>query len=170
MINLSGVFNFFIILVEICVIGALIFAAIEFIATDERFKRIAKIAVGGVLLVLFLFACRDVFVGGTSGTNLTPLGFLWFAIGVILVLIVWYVIDALLGWVAAYWFPPLGGALTIVRFVIAGLMLVVILIIAANVLFGAQMAGGTNLFRTGNEHRSQLHDRGLVLLGGRHAA
>ena len=40
MINLSGVFNFFIILVELCVIGALIFAALDFIGTDERFKKI----------------------------------------------------------------------------------------------------------------------------------
>ena len=110
-------------------IGALIFAAIDFIATDARFKKIAKIAVGGVLVVLFLFAVRAVFAGGAGGMNLTPLGFLYFAIGVILVLIVWYVIDALLGYVAANWAPFLTPALTIIRFVLAGLMLVVILLI-----------------------------------------
>jgi hypothetical protein len=141
MINLGGVFNFFIILVELCVIGAMIFAALEFIATDPRFKQIAKIAVGGVLVVLFLFAVRAVFVGGSGGMNLTPLGFLYFAIGVILALLVWYVIDAMLGWIAANWFTPMAPALGIIRFVIAGLMLVVILLIAANVLFGASLGG-----------------------------
>jgi hypothetical protein len=142
MINLGGVFNFFIILVELIVIGALIFAAIDFIGTDERFKKIAKIAVGGVLVVLFLFAVKGVFAGGAGGMNLTPIGFLYFAIGVILTLIVWYVIDAVLGWIAANWFPPMAPALGIIRFVLAGLVLVVILLIAANVLFSAP---GTSL-------------------------
>jgi len=145
MINLTGVFNFFIVLVELCVIGALIFAAIEFIATDERFKKIAKIAVGGVLVILLLFAIKAVFGGGGGGMNLTPLGFIWFAAGVILTLIVWYVIDAALGWVAANWAPFLAPALGIIRFVLAGLMLVVILLIAANVLFGASVMGGSPL-------------------------
>lgn len=152
MINLSGVFDFFIILVELCVIGALIFAAIDFIATDPRFTKIAKYAVGGVLVVLFMFACKAVFFGGGGGMNLTPLGFLYFAIGVILVLIVWYVIDAILGWIATNWFPPLAAVLAIVRFVLAGLMLVIILLIAANVLFGASMLSGGAPFRF--DHRT----------------
>ena len=135
-INLGGVFNFFIVLVELVIIGALIFAAVDFISTDERFKRIAKLATGGVLVVLLLFAVKAVFSGGGGGMNLTPLGFLYFAIGVILTLVVWYVLDAALGYAAANWFPPLTGALGIVRFVLAALVLVVILLIAANVLFG----------------------------------
>jgi hypothetical protein len=155
MINLSGVFNFFIILVELCVIGALIFAAIDFIATDERFKKIAKIAVGGVLVVLFLFAVKAVFSGGEGGMNLTPLGFLYFAVGVILTLLVWYVIDAILGYIAASWAPFLAPALGIIRFVLAGLMLVVILLIAANVLFGASIGGSTFRFSEGR-HGSLL--------------
>ena len=137
-INLGSVFNFFIILIELVIIGALIFAAIDFISTDERFKRIAKLATGGVLVVLLLFAVKAVFSGGGgAGINLTPLGFLYFAIGVILTLVVWYVLDALLGYAAATWFPPLAAALGIIRFVLAALVLVVILLIAANVLFGA---------------------------------
>ena len=155
MINLSAVFNFFIILVELCVIGALIFAALDFIATDERFKRIAKIAVGGVLVVLFMFAVKAVFSGGEGGMNMTPLGFLYFAVGVILVLLVWYVIDAVLGWIAATWAPFLAPALGIIRFVLAGLMLVVILLIAANVLFGASLGGAP--FRFGElQHHGAL--------------
>jgi hypothetical protein len=160
MINLSGVFSFFIILVELCVIGAMIFAAMDFIATDERFKKIAKIAVGGVLVVLFLFAIKAVFAGGGSGMNLTPLGFLYFAIGVILVLIVWFVIDAALGWIAANLFPPLAGVLEIIKFVLAGLMLVVILLIAANVLFGATMGGAP--FRLSQLESMPRHDRAPI--------
>jgi hypothetical protein len=153
MINLGGVFNFIIVFVELLVIGGMIFAAIEFISTDVRFKYIAKIAVGGVLLVLFLFAAKAVFLGGDGGANLTPIGFLWFAIGVILTLLVWYIIDVALGYIAREWWPPLAGALDIVRFVLAGLMLVVILLIAANVLFGANVMGGVT-FR--NDRHSQL--------------
>jgi hypothetical protein len=159
MINLSSVFNFFIILVELCVVGALIFAAIEFIATDPRFKQIAKIAVGGVLVVLFLFAIKAVFSGGDGGMNLTPLGFLYFAIGVILTLIVWYVIDAVLGYVAASWAPFLAPALGIIRFVLAGLVLVVILLIAANVLFGASIGGAPFRFSDGRHGALLSNDR-----------
>src|ERR1700688_41594 len=155
--NLDSVFKFFIILVELFVIGALIFAAIEFIATDLRFKKIAKIAVGGVLVVLFLFAIEAVFTGGGGAAmNLTPLGFLYFAIGVILTLIVWYVIDAVLGYAAANWLPGISPALAIIRFVLAGLVLVVILLIAADVLFGASVIGGAP-FRLGTSMRP--HDR-----------
>jgi hypothetical protein len=156
MINLGGVFNFFIMLIELIVIGALIFAAVDFIATDERFKKIAKIAVGGVLVVLFLFAVKAVFSGGGGGMNLTPLGFIYFAVGVILVLIVWYVIDALLGYVVSHWAQFLAPAIDIIRFVIAGLMLVVILLIAANVLFGANVFGGATFRFDNREHQSRI--------------
>ena len=142
----SALIDFLITLVGLIFIGAMIFMAIDFISTDERFKKIAKIAVGGVLVVLFMFAIRALFGGGGGGMNLTPLGFLLFAIGVILVLIVWYVIDALLGYIAASWAPFLAPVLGIIRFVLAGLMLVVILLIAANVLHigsGSESIGGT---------------------------
>jgi hypothetical protein len=150
LINLTGVFNFFIVVVELVVIGALIFAAIDFIATDDRFKKIAKLASGGVLVVLLLFAIQGVFTGGGKGMNLTPLGFLYFAVGVILTLIVWYVLDKLLDYAAANWFKPLAGALDVIKFVLAGLVLVVILLIAANVLFGAAMGGANFRFSTGS--------------------
>lgn len=149
MINLGAVFNFFIILIELCVIGALIFVALDFISTDERFKKIAKIAVGGVLVILFLFAVKAVLTGGAGGVNMTPLGFLYFAIGVILVLIVWYVIDAFLGYIAANWAPWIAPALALIRFVLAGIVLVVILLIAADVLFGAAALSGGAHFRLG---------------------
>jgi hypothetical protein len=161
MINLGGVFNFFIILVEIFIIGGMIWLAIDFIGTDDRFKRIAKFAVGGVLLILFLFAVRDVFGGGGgSGMNLTPVGFLYFAIGVILTLIVWFVIDYVIG-VLANWWTPLSAVLPLVRFVLAGLMLVVILLIAANVLFGTSVMGGATLR---GDHHSQLDERHALWL------
>lgn len=161
-INLSSVFNFIIILVELCFIGALIYAAIEFIATDERFKYIAKIAVAGVLVVLFLFAVKAVFSGGGGGMNLTPLGFLYFAIGVILVLVVWFIIDKVLAYAPGL-FPdrmlaPLGAVMSIVQFVLAAIVLVVILLIAANVLFGAGVGTSNLPFRFSDSAMPRLAD------------
>ena len=145
-------------MVELCVIGALIFTAVDFISTDERFKKIAKIAVGGVLVVLFMFAVRDVFSGGnSSGMNLTPVGFLMFAIAVILTLLVWVVIDRALGYIASNWAPFLAPVLGIVRFVLAGLMLVVILLAAADILLGVSLTGGQS-FRLGERHSALLKD------------
>ncbi len=170
MINLGNVFNFFIILVELLVVGALIFAAIEFVATDDRFNKIAKIAVGGVLVILFLFAIKAVFSGGGSGMNLTPVGFLYFAVGVILTLIVWYVIDAILGYIASAWAPFIAPALNIIRFVLAGLVLVVILLIAADVLFGASIFGGAP-FRFGEvQHHGRAATIPVRVLAGESGA
>jgi hypothetical protein len=147
--------DFLITLVGIIIIGALVFLAIDFISTDERFKKIAKLAVGGVLLILFLVAVKGVLFGG-GGAAITAAGFITFAIGVIVVLVVWYIItkvlDLILSWVG------LGALRDIILFVVGALVLIVILLLAANMLLG----GGGSFGRFQFERHGQLIDHSSI--------
>lgn len=149
----SGLMDFLIVIVGLFIVGAMIFAALEFIATDPRFKKIAQLAVGGVLVLAFLFAIKGVLFGGAGAQVITPSGLIQFAIGVIVLLVVWFIINAVLDW-AATWFAPLGPVMAIVKFVVAAIVLIVLLILAADMLFGAGTMGPFSPFRP--EHRSQL--------------
>jgi hypothetical protein len=149
----SGLFDFLIEIVCLIIIGALIFTAIDFITADARFKKIAKLAVGGVLLLMFLVSVKGVLFGGGGAGAITVMGLIYFAIGVIVALVVWIIIDKVLP-VLAGWFPPMAPALDIIRIVISAIILIVLLLMAANLLFG----GGGVGFLSG-QHRSLLLDR-----------
>jgi len=132
----SGLFDFVISLFELVIVGVIIFAGLDFIATDERFKKIAKLALGGVIVLAFLFAIKGVLFGGGGAFAITPVGILYFAIGLIILLVVWYLIiialDAMVGF-----FPPLAPFMEAIKFVISAIMLIVLLLLAADLLFGA---------------------------------
>lgn len=132
----SAFMDFVIVLAELIITGALIFAAIDFISTDARFKTIAKLAVGGLLTILFLFAVKGVFFGGGGGIAISPINFLYFAIGVILALVVWLILDRLIdkiGW------APVAANKDILKFILGAVVLVAILGWAASSLFGVSL-------------------------------
>jgi hypothetical protein len=151
----SGLFDFLIVIVALIIIGAIIFAALEFIVTDERFKKIARLAIGGVIVLLLLYAIKGVLFGGGSGLAITPAGLITFAIGVIVLLVVWFLIVWALDW-AGRMFPPLESFKEAIKFVVSAVMLIVLLLLAANLLFGASMGvGGYSPFR-GERHGALL--------------
>ncbi len=141
----SGLFDFLIAIVELVIVGAIIFAGLDFVVTDERFKKIARLAIGGVLVIAFLFAVKAVLFGGGGAFTISPVGILYFAIGVIVLLVVWYLINMALDWAAAV-FPPIGPFLVAIKFVVSAIMLIVLLLLAADLMFGAgimlQSGGG----------------------------
>ncbi len=141
----SGLFDFLIAIVELIIVGAIIFAGLDFVVTDERFKKIARLAIGGVLVIAFLFAIKAVLFGGGGAFAISPVGILYFAIGVIVLLVVWYLINMVLDMMAGF-FPPLGQFLVAIKFVVSAIMLIVLLLLAADLMFGAgimlQSGGG----------------------------
>jgi hypothetical protein len=132
--------DFLITLVGLIFVGAMIFMAIDFISTDERFKKIGKFAVGGIIVILFLFAIKGVLFGGGTAM-ITPLAMLYFAIAVIVILVVWFLIDWFLGWAATF-FPPIGQFMQVIKFVVGAVVLVAILISAADLLLGGGTGAG----------------------------
>jgi hypothetical protein len=141
--------DFLIVTVGLCIIVGIIFAALEFpqIAPDPQFKQIARYAVGGAALLAFLVAIKGVFFGGV-GASISALAILELAIAIIVLLVVLFII----GYVLQMFAPePL---LTPIRYVIAGIALIVILLVAAQALFG----GGLGFI--GSNHGGLLHQPG----------
>jgi hypothetical protein len=143
----QGLWNFIVALVGLVIIGAIIFKGLEFIEVNAKFKEIAKYAIGGSLAFALLLAFGGIF-GFGGGFTIEPVQIIYFAITVIVILVAWYV---LITWVLplmVYWFPPLGGAVEGIKFVVSAVMLIVILLAAAALIFGAEL--GFNLpFRAG---------------------
>ncbi len=132
----SGLWTFIINFVELIICGAIIFAGLDYVIGDERFKKIARLALGGVIALAFLFAIGALFGFGTGAFAISPLGIIYFAIGVIVLLVAWRLIllavDAMIGF-----FPPLAAYKDTIIFVISAVMLILFLLLAADLLFGA---------------------------------
>lgn len=133
----SALLDFLIAVVGLCIIVYLIFLAIDFISPDERFKLFGRYAVGGAALLVFLFAIKGVlFGGGSGGMSVSPVGIIEFAIGLIVVMVVLYIIYMVIDRLA----PP--DFATPVKYVIGAIALIAILVLAERVLFGG---GGIGL-------------------------
>lgn len=133
--NLGSVWSFIELFVELIIVGALFFTAIGFIAVNEQFKTIAKLAVGGVLVIIFLFAVGAVFSGGAAPV-IAPLSFIFFAIGVICLLVVWVLIDRGLDWCGTV-FPPIVPFLDLIKLVVSAAVVIVLLLLVADMVLGA---------------------------------
>jgi hypothetical protein len=116
----------------------MIFLGIDFvIVAQDAFKRIAKLAVGGALLLYFLFAVGAVLGlgGGTAAAALSPTALLKLAIGIIVLFVVVYIINLVVDW----WAPA--PVKEIIKIVVGAIAIVIMLIIAADALSGGSLMG-----------------------------
>lgn len=126
----SALIDFLIAVVGLCIIVYLIFLALDFIAPDERFKQIGRYAVGGAALLIFLVAIKGVLFGGGGMMGVSAIGVIEFAIGLIVVLVVLFIVYLVIDHIA-----PANLAVP-VKYVIGALALIAILILAERVLVG----------------------------------
>jgi hypothetical protein len=138
----SALMDFLIAVVGLCIIVYLIFLALDFIAPDERFKMIARYAVGGTALLVFLVAIKGVLFGGSGMMAVTPVAVIEFAIGLIVVMVVLYIIYMVIDFMAP------GNLAVPIKYVIGAIALIAILIIAERALFG----GGLNFISSSGFH------------------
>jgi hypothetical protein len=136
----SGLMDFLIAVVGLCIIVYLIFLALDFIAPDERFKLIARYAVGGTALLVFLVAIKGVLFGGGGVMAITPVAVIEFAIGLIVVMVVLYIIYMVIDFLAP------GNLSVPIKYVIGALALIAILVVAERALFG----GGLGIIQGSN--------------------
>jgi hypothetical protein len=135
----SGLWQFLIICVELCLIGAMIFLGIDYVITaQEGFKRIAKLAVGGALLLYFLFAVGAVLGlgGGSAAAAISPMSLLQLAITIIVLFVVIYICTLVVNRFAP---EPVRA---IILFVVSAIAIIIMLIVAANVLSGGALMTG----------------------------
>ncbi len=85
-------FHRLVVAVGLCLIVVLFFLAIDKIAPDPFFNKVARYAVGGVALLAFLVAVKSVLFGGGGGMSVTPGGIIQFAIALLVVMVVLFII------------------------------------------------------------------------------
>lgn len=137
----SGLFDFLIAIILLLATGFIFFLVIDRVAPDPVLNKIGKVAVGVILLVVFLFAIKGVIFGGGGVAHLDPKGFIYFCIGIIVILVVLFVIDLVLGWIAA----QMGAAepiVTAIKYIIFAIALIGMLVLADRTLLGG---GFTNM-------------------------
>jgi hypothetical protein len=120
--------------------GGIFFISIDKVAPDEFFARVAKIAIGALLLIALVVTIAAAF-GLAGGITISPLGIVWFAIAVIVAVVILYVINIIVDWVGT----NMGGGpwIPVVKYVLGAIVLIGLLVAAANFLFGYKMAGLT---------------------------
>jgi hypothetical protein len=129
----SGLVQFLVNILALCGAGAIFFISIDKVAPDAFFARIAKIAIGVLLLIALIVTIAAVF-GLASGVTVAPLGIVWFAISVIVAVVVLYIINLIVDWIGT----NMGGGpwTDIVRYVLGAIVLIGLLVAAAQMLFG----------------------------------
>lgn len=138
---MSGIVQFAVNIVALLAAGGIFFLAIDRVAPDPWFARIAKIAVGALLLIALIFTVAAVF-GLAGGVAISPLGVVWFAIAVIIAVVVLYVINLVLDWIAAQ--MGAGSWIAPVKYVLGAIVLIGLLVAAANLMFGYKV-GSLNM-------------------------
>jgi hypothetical protein len=134
---MSGLVQFVVNIIAILAAGGIFFVSIDRVAPDPFFAKIAKIAIGALLLIALVVTVAAVF-GLAGGVTVSPLGIVWFAIAVIVAVVILYIINLIIDWIGA----NMGGGVwvTPVKYVLGAIVLVGLLIAAADLLFGQQIA------------------------------
>jgi hypothetical protein len=128
----SGLVQFVVNIIAILAAGGIFFISIDKVAPDAFFAKIAKIAIGALLLIALVVTVAAVF-GLAGGVTVSPLGIVWFAVAVIVAVVILYIINLVIDWLGT----QMGGPwVTPVKYVLGAIVLIGLLIAAANFLFG----------------------------------
>ena len=134
----SGLVQFLINIIVLLAAGAIFFVSIDKVAPDAFFAKIAKIAIGALLLVALIVTIAAVF-GLAGGMTISPLGVVWFAVAVIVAVVVLYILNLVVDWIAVQMgFQPLAA---MIKYVLGAIVLIGLLVAAANFLFGYKIGG-----------------------------
>jgi hypothetical protein len=129
----SGLVQFVVNLIAILAAGGIFFVSIDKVAPDPFFAKIAKIAIGALLLIALVVTVAAVF-GLAGGVTVSPLGIVWFAVAVIVAVVILYIINLVIDWIGG---QMGGGPWSVpVKYVLGAIVLIGLLIAAANMLFG----------------------------------
>ena len=135
----GGLMQFLINIIALFAAGAIFFLSIDKIAPDDFFAKIAKIAIGCLLLIAFIVVIAAILGVGGAGVAISPTGILWFAIAVIVAVVVLYVINLVVDWLAAN--MGLAPMAAVIKYVLGAVVLIALLVAAANLLFGYKVGG-----------------------------
>jgi hypothetical protein len=135
----SSLLDFLISVVGLIGIFYMIYIALDGIVPDARMKQIARVALGVAGTILALLMIKSVLFGGAGGPVITPANVIEFAIAIIVIYAVFFLLNLLIDWIAL---PALAPAL---KYVLAAIVLIAMLVAAEKALFG----GGLGLITSG---------------------
>jgi hypothetical protein len=134
---MGGLFNFLVTLIVLCAAGAMFFIVVDKAAPDATMNRVAKIAVGTVFAVVIILAIKDLLFGGGVAA-LSVGGIISFAIGIIVILVVLYLLDMLISFIATLIGAPLAN---VVKVIVFAIILIALLVLVDKTLMGGQYTG-----------------------------
>lgn len=143
----SGLFDFLITLIVLIATGTMFFLVIDRAAPDATMNKVAKIAVGVVFAVVILLAIKGLLFGG-GAMALSAGGLITFAIGIIIILVVLYLLDTAIGFIATLVGATIANIIKVVVFAI--------ILIALLVLVDKTMMGGRNTTAIGLGHTPSI--------------
>src|SRR6266705_5743844 len=90
----SALIDFLIAIIGLLLVVGLIFVVFDRFSPDEGIKKIGRYAIGGATLIAFLLAIKGVLFGGAGAAfGVTPVVLIEFAIGLLVVLAVMFLIQ-----------------------------------------------------------------------------
>jgi hypothetical protein len=157
----SGLVTFIVNIIALLAAGGIFFISIDRVAPDEFFGRVAKIAIGALLLIALVVTIAAVF-GLAGGVTVSPLGVVWFAVAVIVAVVILFVINMIVDWLGTN--MGMAHLSAIIKYVLGAIVLIGLLIAAANLLFGYHVGSLRS-----DSFRSELsadarHLRGLQII------
>jgi hypothetical protein len=159
---MSGLVQFVVNIIALLAAGAIFFISIDRVAPDAFFAKIAKIAVGALLLIALVISVASAFGLAGGVVAISPLGIIYFAIAVIVAVVVLFVVNLIVDWIATHMGG--GGWVVAVKYVLAAIVLIGLLVAAANMLFGYKVGsfrlGAASPAALSADHGTQ-HLRGL---------
>ncbi len=159
--NGSSLLGFIITLIVLFAIGAIFFLTIDRVVKDGFLAKIAKIVIGCLILIAFVLAIAGVLGLGGGGLAASPQSIVVFAVGVLVLIVVLYLVELFLGWIAGN--MGIGGPIVdAIRFVITVVALIALILVAGSALIGG---GGASPFRLGFERHGALLSNGWASTG-----
>lgn len=133
--NGSGLLGFLISLIVLFAVGAIFFLVIDRVAKDAFLAKIAKIVIGCLILIAFIIAIAGVLGFGGGGIAASPQAIVTFAVAVLVLVVVLYLIELFLGWLASN--MGIGAPIVdAIRFVITVVALIALILVAGSALLG----------------------------------
>jgi hypothetical protein len=134
---MNALFSLLITLIVLCAAGYMFFLVVDKAAPDATMNKVAKIAVGTVFAVVIILAIKDALLGG-GGAAASVGGIISFAIGIIIILVVLYLLNMFIGFLASL----VGAQLAeVIRVIIFAIILIALLVLVDSTLMGGRYTG-----------------------------
>jgi hypothetical protein len=130
----SSLVGFLVSIISLFVVGAIFFLSIDKVVRDGFLAKIAKLVVGGLILIAFVLAVAGV-LGFGGGAVASPYAIVVFGIAVIVLVILLYLVDLFLVWLGTQ-MELSAGMINAILYVITALALIALLYIAGDAILG----------------------------------